>query len=93
MESKRKLSNEIVWLQVLQVFVVVRVKDLDFESVLLLKLKVYCNFSNKLRIQVVMNDFSLPDSLPHSALHNKKDTEGVTFWKCVHISQFFARKA
>ena len=50
MESKRKLSNEIVWLQVLQVFVVVRVEDLDFESVLLLKLKVNSNFSNKLRI-------------------------------------------
>ncbi len=49
MESKRKLSNEIVWLQVLQVFVVVRVEEFDFESVLLLKLKVYCNFFQQIK--------------------------------------------
>jgi len=88
MERKQELSNEVVRLQVLNVFVVITVEDLNLESVLLLKLKVHNNFTDKLRIKVVMNDFSLPNSLPHSSFHHKKNTEGVTLRKCVHISQF-----
>ena len=37
-------------LQVLNIFVVVTVEDLNLESVLLLKLKVHNNFTDKLRI-------------------------------------------
>jgi hypothetical protein len=50
MERKQELSNEVVRLQVLNIFVVVTVEDLNLESVLLLKLKVHNNFTDKLRI-------------------------------------------
>ena len=50
MERKQELSNEVVRLQVLNVFVVITVEDLNLESVLLLKLKVHNNFTDKLRI-------------------------------------------
>lgn len=49
-ESKRKLSNKIVLLQVLELLVVVAVKNLDFEPILLLKLEVYCDFSDPFRV-------------------------------------------
>ena len=50
MERKQELSNEVVRLQVLNIFVVVTVEDLNLESVLLLELKIHNNFSDKLRI-------------------------------------------
>jgi len=93
MKRKQELSNKVVLVQVLNIFVIITVKYLNFESVLLLKLKIYSDFTDKLRIKVVMNDFSLTNTLPHSSFHHKKNTEGITLRKCVHISQFFTRKA
>lgn len=78
-ESKRKFSNKIVLLQVLELLVIVAVKHLDFESVLLLKLEVNCNFSDPFWVQVIMDDLCLPDSLPDSTSLQEKDGEWVTF--------------
>jgi hypothetical protein len=50
MERKQELSNKVVRLQVLNIFVVVTVEDLNLESVLLLELKIHYNFTDKLRI-------------------------------------------
>jgi hypothetical protein len=47
---------------------------------------------NPLGIEIVVDDFSLPDALPHVALLPVKDGKRVTFRECVHVQKFFARK-
>jgi hypothetical protein len=54
--------------QVVYLFVVIDIINLNFEAFLLLKVIINCDLGDPLRAQVVVDDFCLPQLHPHGAL-------------------------
>lgn len=67
MELKFDFTDEVVALNILQLFVVITIKDLNFELFLLLEVIVDGDLLNPSWIQIVMDDLSLTDLLPETA--------------------------
>lgn len=68
MESKFKFSDKVMFCEILEVLVIVTVKDLNFESFLLLEVEFNCDLLNPFRVWIVVDDFGLTNLLPHVTL-------------------------
>ena len=73
--------------------IVIRVVHLYHELFLLLEVKVYHDLAHELRVQVVMDNFGLPDLSPCFFDLLVQDTEGVWLWESVHIWELLALEA
>lgn len=94
MECEFEGTDEIVLAQILNLLtVVVRVVDLHLVLLRLLEMEVAEDLSDKLWVEVVVDDLGLPQFLPHISLLLVHDHEGVREGHRVHIWKLFALKA
>ena len=89
-QRKFQFSDEIVKLEILQIFIVITVVHTNFELLLLLEVVVHQNLGHPLWVQVVVNHLSLSNFLPDISLLSVENRKGVALGKGVHIDQFFA---
>lgn len=90
MQSELQLTDKVMSREVLEVFVIVAVEDLDFEPLLLLKVEINSDLGDPLRIKVVIYDLGLSDLLPHITGLPEEDAERITLGESVHIYKLFA---
>ena len=93
MQLEFKRANEILVGEVLCLLIIIRVIHLHLELFRLLEVEVYQDLLDELGVQVVVDDFSLSDPLPHPTLLFVHDAERVRVGHGIHIGKILALKA